>query len=1138
MRSRIKNCMLGGGKRSLVCKLMMMMLLLTHLAFSSENAFSQQSITVRFEQQTLSEVLNVLKQKTGYEFLYNDEEIKDVTGITRSFSNASIQDILNACLTGTKYTFKIVDNLIVITPDDKKDEVKKVTVQGKVVDDKGVTLPGVTVLLKGTAVGVVTDIDGKFKIELPKRDTMILIFSFVGMKSHELDVNKIKDLGKEISIKMFPYTEDLEEVVVTGYANVKKESFTGSSISVKREDLLKASATNVVQALASFDPSFRIQQNNKWGSDPNAIPEIYIRGRSGIGVKQLDQDALSKSALKNNPNLPTFIMDGFEVSVQKVYDMDPNRVETITILKDAAATAMYGSRAANGVIVITTRAPKPGEVTISYNFTGTLSMPDLSDYNLANAREKLEIEKLAGLYDYDPIDPSDYYYTLNEYNERLARIEEGVNTDWLSIPLRNALNHKHSFMIEGGNTDLRYALEADYSNDNGVMKGSFRDNLNLGLNLIYTYKNLQVNNNFTYGYTNAKESPYGDFSDYAHLQPYDRPYDKDGNLIEVLEFSKDGTSAINNPLYEALLNNYQFEKQDEFIEQILAQWFLTDYLTIKGQLALTKQMGKTERFIDPYSANSTGRIAKEASTLFGDLYVDRSDMTKWDAQVAVYLNKSFGGHNLNVSTTFNAMSTTSEYTSSHYRGFPSGEFHAPNFAAEIYLKPTRTTDTRRLVGFLLSANYTWNDIYLADFSVRFDGSSEFGADQKWAPFWSGGLGINIHNYNFLNDSRIINQLKLRASYGQTGKVDFPAYSATTRYATYDRWYTTGFGVYLKALGNTNLKWETTNKLNIGTDLTFWNDRINIVFDYYHNKTVDLITDVTLPGSSGFTYYKDNLGETLNEGVDLQVRFDIYRDKDWNVSLWGNLNHNENEILKVSDALKAYNDQVNNSYKDAEDGQESNNIISDDIYSEPIMKYEEGASLTSIFAMRSMGIDPVTGREIFLERDGSLSKTWKAAEQVVVGDTEPKASGSFGCNLTYKNLSLFASFSYDWGKQTYNQTLVDQVENADIQNSNVDRRVLTDRWQKPGDIVPLKDIREQSRTTLPTSRFVQDENVLSLSSLTLSYDFNTNWLKKICLKTLRLEMSTSEIFRVSSVRLERGTSYPFARSVNFSLRATF
>lgn len=279
--------MLGGSKRSLVCKLMMMMLLLTHLAFSGENAFSQQSITVRFEQQSLSEVLNVLKQKTGYEFLYNDEEIKGVTGITRSFSNASLQEILKSCLTGTKYTFKIVDNLIVITPDNKKDEVKKVTVQGKVVDDRGEILPGVTVLLKGTAVGVVTDIDGKFKIELPKQDTLVLIFSFVGMKSHEVDVNKIKDLGKEIFIKMLPDTEDLEEVVVTGYANVKKESFTGSSISVKREDLLKASPTNVVQALASFDPSFRIQKSNIWDQTRMAVPEMYIRGRSGIGVKGL-----------------------------------------------------------------------------------------------------------------------------------------------------------------------------------------------------------------------------------------------------------------------------------------------------------------------------------------------------------------------------------------------------------------------------------------------------------------------------------------------------------------------------------------------------------------------------------------------------------------------------------------------------------------------------------------------------------------------------------------------------------------------------------------------------------------------------------------------------------------------------------
>lgn len=272
--------------------------------------------------------------------------------------------------------------------------------------------------------------------------------------------------------------------------------------------------------------------------------------------------------------------------------------------------------------------------------------------------------------------------------------------------------------------------------------------------------------------------------------------------------------------------------------------------------------------------------------------------------------------------------------------------------------------------------------------------------------------------------------------------------------------------------------ETTNKLNIGTDLQFWNERVSLNFDYYYNKTVDLITDVSLPASVGFTSYKDNLGETLNKGFDIQVRFDVYKDKDWNVSLWGNLNHNRNEILKISDALRAYNERVNEKYAAAEDAQGNANLSKYGTeYSEPEMKYEEGASLTSIFAVRSLGIDPMTGNELFLYRDGSVSSLWKATESVRVGDEEPKASGSFGVNLSYKNLTLFASFAYDWGKQTYNQTMVDGVENVDIKNSNVDRRVLTQRWQKPGDVAPLRNIKDMNTSTMPTSRFVQDDNEL-------------------------------------------------------------
>ena len=203
-----------------------------------------------------------------------------------------------------------------------------------------------------------------------------------------------------------------------------------------------------------------------------------------------------------------------------------------------------------------------------------------------------------------------------------------------------------------------------------------------------------------------------------------------------------------------------------------------------------------------------------------------------------------------------------------------------------------------------------------------------------------------------------------------------------------------------------------------------------------------------------------------------------------------------------------------------------------------MKYEEGASLTSIFAVRSLGIDPMTGNELFLYRDGSVSSLWKATESVRVGDEEPKASGSFGVNLSYKNLTLFASFAYDWGKQTYNQTMVDGVENVDIKNSNVDRRVLTQRWQKPGDVTPLKNIADRNRTTQSTSRFVQDNNEFSINSLSLSYDFNPEWVRRIGLDVVRIQASTNDLATFSSIKQERGLDYPFARTFNFGLSVSF
>ena len=1095
-------------------------------------------INLQLQNASIKQVFSAIKKQANVSFMYSNDDVANLPRKNYNLSNATIKQVLDICLKGTNLMYEYTENTIIIRKKTSNKNVPSGSIQGIVRDPEGRPLPGATILLVGSVRGTSTDANGHFSLSLNGHENLAITVSFLGMKKQTISVHG----GSYYNILMEADEHTTQEVVITGYGNIRKSSFTGSSTTVKRDELMKVSPTNVISALQTFDPSFRIQTNDQWGSDPNSLPEMYIRGRSGIGIKELDKDPLTKSNLQNNPNLPTFIMDGFQVSVEKVYDLDPSRIESITILKDAAATAMYGSRAANGVVVITTVAPQPGEVRVSYNFTGTLSMPDLSDYRLANAAEKLEIERLSGLF--EPGNtvgnsvPS-HADGMNKYYEKYAQIVKGVDTDWLSLPLRNAFNHKHSLYIEGGNQDLRYGIDASYNNDNGVMKDSYRNRYSFGFSIDYRLSNLQVKNYVSYGHMKSQESPYGAFSDYSKLQPYDTPYEDNGTLKKTLPFSTSGTRTANNPLYEATLHNYDWDSYDEFLDNLSFNWYINSYWTIKGQFSITKQFIKGEKFIDPLSNKVSVLGSSEDEHLAGDLYTDKGDDLRWNTNAFLYYTRTLKKHNLNFSLGVEASSTNTSSTSAHYRGFPSGEFHSLNYAAEIYKKPTKSENTTRLFSTIGSLNYTYDNIYLLDAAVRFDGSSEFGSNQKWAPFFSGGIGLNIHNYEFLKGNRYINQLKIRGSYGRTGKVNFAPYAATTMYeAMFDEWYVTGYGVTLKALGNRNLSWEKTDKFDVGFDFQFFNQRLTITGDYFYEKTIDLINDVTLSTTSGFSTYKNNLGEVENKGVEFQIRGDIVQTKNWNLALWGNLSHNKNKILKISDSQKAYNERVQKYYAEAEQYQNTVNASSDSKYAIPIPQYAEGGSITSIWGVQSLGIDPTTGKELFLNRDGSVSSTWQASQQVVLGNTEPKVQGSFGFNLGYRNSTLFASFLYECGGQAYNQTLVDNVENADIAYSNVDLRVLTDRWQKPGDITQLKDIKDRNATTLPSSRFVQTNNLLNMSALTLSYDFERKWIQKMHMNMLRIEISTNDLFYISTVKRERGLDYPKAWDINFAVKVQF
>ena len=1106
---------------------------------------SSKKISISCKNEPLANVLKKVEKASGCKVLFTYDEVQDYK-VTISAKQQQVGSILKSIFDKLPFNYKFKGNFINVSKKKKRifslsdgEEKGTHTVRGIVIDEYGNAIPGVNIVVVNGRYGTTTNVEGNFKLDL-KSEKETVEFSFIGMKKKRMVLNAQNGYVK---VTLSEDAQHLEDMVVTGYRSVSKNSYTGSSTQITGDDLRKVSQTNILDAIQSYDPSFRLLDNTQFGSDPNSMPEMVIRGQSGVGVRQLDTDRLSKSNLQNNPNLPTFIMDGFEVSLEKIYDLDPTRIESITILKDAAATAIYGSRAANGVIVVTTVAPKPGEVRVSYGFTGSLETPDLRDYNLANASQKLEIERRAGLFEVGNININSESDGVNAYNRKLALILRGIDTDWLSLPLRNGFDQKHSVFIEGGTQNLRYGIDGSFNKVEGVMKGSGRDRYSLGISLDYRLKNFQVKNTTTFNHTKSKESPYGSFSDYTSLMPYDTPYEK-GVLTQKLNYSISSNNRVrNNPLYEATLCNYNWNSYDEFVNNLSFNWYINDYWMAKGQFSVSKKYSRSEKFIDPLSSNTSvdSNSSISQKDKLGDLYTTSGNNLNLTGNAFIYYNQSFNKHNLNASAGWEINTSTYDNLSAHYRGFPSGQFHSLNYANEIYKKPTKTEGTSRMVSMLATANYTWNNIYLVDASVRFDGSSEFGANQRWAPFFSTGLGVNIHNYEFLKGNKYLNKLKVRGSYGRTGKVNFPDYAAQTVYdPLFDEWYATGYGAVLKALGNKDLTWEKTDKYDFGIETQLFKERLTLDFDYYYEKTIDLVNDVTLSSTSGFSTYKNNMGEVENKGFELTARYDVIRNKTWLVALWGNIAHNTNKILKISDSQRAYNLRVAEFYKKEQLNQQNIGYsLNDANYSVPIAQYEEGQSLTSIWAVKSLGIDPTTGKEIFLNRDGSVTDKWDATQEVVCGNTQPAFNGAFGFNVSYKQWSLFASFLYEWGGQQYNQTLVDRVENATISQSNVDLRVLTDRWQKPGDIAQFKDIKDASLTTLPTSRFVQDNAFLRLNALTLTYDFDRAWLKrKLGLRMLRLETSTSDLINWNSVRQERGLSYPKSYKFNFSVKAQF
>ena len=1081
-------------------------------------AVNAQTVTLKKQNASLEEIIWELKEQTKFVFLYSSADIATVKGINIDMQNSQIDAILKKCLEGTDLQFVKENNAIIIRQANGKTAVPQVQsrkITGKVIDEDGNPLPGVAVLIEGTTIGVATDMDGKYDLTCPEMKDIVLKFSYIGMKPKSVVVGN----KTVVDVTLESDSQEMDEVVVTGLLNRRKSGFAGTTTVISKQELAKVSTGNIFTTISTLDAGFKIEENNLDGSNPNKLPDFTIRG---------------KGSFQNGSTAPIFILDGFEVTSQKVFDMDINRIESITLLKDASATILYGSRASNGVIVIETTAPKAGKLRVTYDFKPTIAIVDLTDYDLMNAREKLQYEKEAGLYTqeitpgYEDNDRREQVELDKAYYNRYKNIVEGVNTYWLSQPVKNAFSHAHSLFVEGGADNVRYGIDASYNQNKGVMKESGRDRFGLGFSLIYRIKDkITIKNYISYAHTHAYNSPYGSFSQYAKLNPYERIYNDNGELIPKLS---DGDT---NPLYDALLPNRNFTKDQEFREQLSVDWFICDGLRLKGQMAIVKGETSGEIYKSPFSAeflkttyNSESRV-QEYLPIAERGYLSMTDGASFSYEGHVTLNYNTLVNEKHIIYAGAGLEVTQNDNNSHgfiMTGFPDDRYSDPAFAIQYKkeTKPSSSESKSRAIGFFANGNYSYDDRYFADVSVRIDGSSKFGADKKYAPFWSAGAGWNVHNEKFFKHTKI-SMLKLRYSYGVTGNQEFSAYQAKTMFQfNTDRLYNSGISAALMGYGNPDLEWQNQYQSNYGFDFGYAKDRIRLQFNYYQKKTEGMLTSVSVAPSLGLpsNTFTSNLGKIQNKGVEVNLNAVLIRDqgKDFEWSVMLQAAHNKNKIMEISTALKNINEK-NNQDKTT-----------------PAAVYEEGESMSAIKAVPSLGIDPTTGQELFMKKDGTITYTWDATDKVICGDSEPKVFGNVGTNLYWKGWNLNMVFKYDLGADYYNSTLAERVEGANPRY-NADRRVLNNRWKEPGQHALYKNIKEYT-TTYISSRFVQKENTLQLTSLSLSYDLNREWIRKFGLNTMRLSFYMNDVFRASTVKNERGLDYPFQRSFVFGLNIGF
>ncbi len=1084
--------------------------------------WKEKAITLRVSNQPLGKVLEMAAEAAGAKITLQDVSLWNINKPTSiAVKDKPLDKVLGQLIGDQNVKVRYEgNNQIILEPNEQKDNTAiEFKVSGQILDrDTQEPLIGATVLITdGTGKGdkgCITDLDGKFSLKLNKKESITI--SYVGYETLSKQITKNEN---NLIIELKPSIE-FDEVVITGISRRSKNSFTGSFVEVKGDELRKMNPTNILKSLQFFDPSFKIIENNKTGSDPNAEPDFQIRGDQSLGSKSMNSMDLMLDNVSSRPNTPLFVLDGFIVPMSRILDLDPERVETITILKDASATSVYGSRAANGVVVVETKVAPDGALSVSYNGTMTVQTPDLTDYNMMTASEKLNTEWRAGLY--NPTSAKE----MNLYNKYLRNVLGGVDTYWLSKPLRTAIQHRHSASVAGGTDVFRYSLDLNLAMQPGVMKESSNQNKGVNFSMTYLKDKFTMRANVNLSESNSSNSPYGSFSQYTRLNQYYIPTDEEGKQKKIIENNivSGRSEVITNPLYNANVGIKDVTNGLNIATTLGMEYQLLKNLRITEQLSYTRGMAGTDKFTP---ADHTSFELEDDLTRRGSYRKSTGEMSSWSSNLGINYNLVLKKHLFSIFGNWTVNEDRNDYVNLSATGYPDPHMDEFIFGNKMdtNMNGIGTENISRSIGLIGQLSYSYDNRYSVDFNLSGEASSRY-ADHALVPFWSVGGRWNAHNEKWL--SGYVSNLVFRANYGITGEqnfspsdaIEYYSYSETMRpYQSFPV-----LGALLSALNNTGLGWAKTHNTSFALDFGFWKNRVNVSVNYYDNITKELLTSYDLAPSTGYTTMVMNAGELQNRGFDASLNViaiqNLRKSFFWTIN--ANANANKNKIRKLSDFLKKINEEQ---MKSAE---------------APLPQYREGQSTTTLYVVRSLGVDPVTGKEVYLKRDGTKTFVWDANDKIPVGDTNPKVSGTLSTSVNWKDLSCSLGFTYKYGGVVYNQTLVDKIENQNVAY-NLDRRAGEGRWEKPGDVTSYVGFSPAGANTPASTRFIMEDNEIRFATINVGYRLNGDkfkFLRYANIDVVALNFTTNDIARISKIKMERGLDYPFARSYTLSMSIMF